>query len=414
MKKKWIYIETYVFIWRDGDNYLFYNSLNGKRILVELNGGLKNIVDRLLLKESFYCTVLPNNFTHQKELANFIDQLVSNQMGNVTICSEADRPVNIPPKLMLGKSVGNLEYFDAKVLENVNELTIQVTGECNLDCKNCSDYYLQLNHCYKRSSHFLSNEQLTNLSHQIKKLKLRKLNILGGNLLTFEHFESMVNIFRSLEVMKIYAIQFEQIVLSKIEYILEKDKYAFFQINIHLNEIDKSLLINKFGSLEKYSSKLLLSFIVSNDKELEFCYSLQEKITKLKHEIRPFYIKGNEEFIKEFVFIDTEDILNICPNKKQIFANQVINRNYFGKLTIQADGQLFDNLNYDSVGTLEDCMEDMIHKIIKEGRSWRCTRDNNVCRNCLHKLICPPPSNLELLIGSETICQKPRTYSKSE
>jgi pseudo-rSAM protein len=88
----------------------------------------------------------------------------------------------------------------------------------------------------------------------------------------------------------------------------------------------------------------------------------------------------------------------------------VLNKNYFGKITIQADGQIFDNPNFDAVGNIGDTLEDIVYKIMREGRSWRWIRCNDVCDNCLYKLICPPPSNLELVMKSEIICQKPQSY----
>ncbi|MDP3444683.1 MAG: hypothetical protein Q8T08_17645, partial [Ignavibacteria bacterium] len=191
---------------------------------------------------------------------------------------------------------------------------------------------------------------------------------------------------------------------------LEKDETSIIRISVHCDDITETKLINQINCLEKYNSKILWSFVVSSERELELCYSVLEKCKSIQNEIKPFFNKENEEFIREFVFIDNEDIEEINPSKRQIFANQVLNKNYFGKIAIQADGQVFDNVNFDTIGSIGDCLEDIVHKIIIEGKSWRWIRCNDICDNCLYKLICPPPSNLELVMKSKTICQKPQSY----
>jgi pseudo-rSAM protein len=416
MKKKWIYIEPFVFIWQDNTHYLFYNSLNGKKAFFQQNDTINPIVQSLSIEKNTYCIQLEEDIENKKDIVDFIRRLASNQLGNLVICSDNERPVNIPPKLNLEKSVDNPkynnEYYDELILGNINELTIQVSGECNFNWNTCDEYHLQLIHCCK-SGHFLTKSNLENLVMQIKHLNLQKVNITGGNILALWDFEFIVDIFSTANVLKIYNVHYKQINSGRIQFILDKDKTSLIRISVHCDDIDKTDLLKQIEIMGKYRSRILWSFVVSSEKELEFCYSVLDQCKSIKNEIKPFYNKDNEEFIKEFVFIDNEDIQNINPNKKQIFANQVLNRNYFGKITILANGKIFDNINFKVAGNIDDCLEDVIHKIITEGRSLRWIRSNDICDNCLYKLICPPPSNLELVMKSKVICQTPKSYKSA-
>lgn len=414
MKKKWIYIEPAVFIWYDSTHYLFYNSLNGKKVFIPQNETINPIIQSLFIEKNAYCVHIEEDVENKIDLVDFIKTLSSNQLGNMVACSDSERPVNIPPQLILDKPVENTksnnEYFDPRILDNINELNIQLSGKCNLNCKSCSEYNLQLVHCSK-SEHSLSELKIEQLVKQVKHLGLKKINIIGGDVFSIGNFEFLVDIFSTAYVIKIYNIYFKQINSNKIQYVLDKDETSLVRISIHCDDIDKTDLLTQIGNMERYNSRILWSFVVSSEEELELCYSILEKCKTIQNEIKPFFNEANEEFIREYVFLDNDDFEDINPNKRQVFANQVLNRNYFGKITIQADGNIFDNDNFEAVGNIDDCLEDIVHKIIIEGRSWRWIRCNDICDNCLYKLICPPPSNLELVMKSKTICQRPQSYN---
>ncbi|MBW6537174.1 MAG: TIGR04150 pseudo-rSAM protein [Mariniphaga sp.] len=416
MKNKWIYIEPTVFIWQDSTHYLFYNAINSKKVFIPHNNTINPIVQSLCIEKNSYCTKLDDDISNNKEFEEFIDILSSNRLGNIITCYDSKRPVNIPPKLILDKPVENIktngEYFDPKILDDINELIIQLSGNCNINCKNCSEFKLQLIHC-SQSEHTMSNEKIEQLIKQVKHLNLKKLNIIGGDLLSMKKFESIIDLLSSVCVKKIFNVHYHQLKLDKIQYLLNKDETSLVRICVHFDGIEQNQLLRQIEKVGKYNARVLWSFIVSSENELEFCYSILNKCKSIQHEIKPFYNKNNEEFIREFVFVNQEDIDAINLNKREIFANQVLNRNYFGKITILANGKIFDNINFKVAGNIDDCLEDVIHKIITEGRSWRWIRSNDICDNCLYKLICPPPSNLELVMKSKVICQTPKSYKSA-
>ncbi|WP_319591767.1 TIGR04150 pseudo-rSAM protein [uncultured Draconibacterium sp.] len=412
MKKKWIYIEPFVFIWQDCEYYIFYNCLNGQKVFYPINNTIRSIVQALCNDNSQYCVNLNEEVENSEEIKNLITVLIENQLGNIVSCSESDRPVNIPPKLMLDlpkDTKGENENYDPKILDNINELNIQLSGNCNLDCNYCGDYNLQFIHCSK-SVYSLSESSIKQMIKQINQLKVSKINLTGGDILSLENYETIVDSFNSINAFKIYNTHLKQIKYKKIKYLLDKDKTSIVRISVHCGDSNKKDLMNQIIKLKKFEPRILWSFIVTSEKSLGFCYSVLEECPSIQSEIRPFFNKKNEKFIREFVFLDETDFTDINPTKKQIFANQVINKNYFGKITIHADGLLYDNVNFGVAGNINECLEDIIHKIIREDNSWKWIRNNDVCNNCLYRLICPPPSNLELVMDSKTICQRPRSY----
>lgn len=416
MMKKWIYIEPTVFIWYDRAYYLFYDSLNGKKVVLAQNETINHIIQSLLVEKNAYCVQIKDDIKNANDLFEFVNTLSSNKLGNLVICSSSERPVNIPPKLMgiVDKPAINTksgyEYYDPNVLDNIKELNIQLTGKCKHNCKSCSSYKFQLVHCSK-SKHSLSEQIIEQLIKQVRHLRnLQKINFTGGDIFTLGNFEFIVDLFSTVYVLKLYNIHIKHINPNKIQYVLDKDKTSLMRISVHCDNIDENALLKQIGELKPYNSRILWTFVVSSEDELKLCYSMLEKCKTIKNEIKPFFNKKNVDFIREYVFLDQYSIEKINPNKRQIFANQVLNINYYGKIVIESDGQIFDNLNLYPLGVTSDCLEDIVHKIIFEGKSWRMTRSNDICDSCLYKFLCPPPSDLELVMKSKTICHKPKSY----
>ena len=63
------------------------------------------------------------------------------------------------------------------------------------------------------------------------------------------------------------------------------------------------------------------------------------------------------------------------------------------------------NINNPPVGTIKDTIYDLIIKEMKNRSAWRLTRDvTPECAKCLHRYLCPPPSNYGFVIGKFNLC----------
>ena len=91
--------------------------------------------------------------------------------------------------------------------------------------------------------------------------------------------------------------------------------------------------------------------------------------------------------------------------KQQIFTRQVMNENFFGKLTIMPNGDVYANVNVKVLGNLKsNSLNELVYKEMSQKESWFLKRENQPCCDCVYKLLCPSPSNYELAIGKMNLC----------
>ena len=121
--------------------------------------------------------------------------------------------------------------------------------------------------------------------------------------------------------------------------------------------------------------------------------------------IRPFYNGENIAFFEENVFMSESDFDILAVDKQHIFAQQELNMNNFGKIIILSDGKVYANVNQEPIGDIGDSFCEILCKELVSGISWRSTRYKIYpCSQCRFKLICPSPSNYELVIGQFNLC----------
>lgn len=82
-----------------------------------------------------------------------------------------------------------------------------------------------------------------------------------------------------------------------------------------------------------------------------------------------------------------------------------MNENFFGKLTIMPNGDVYANVNANVLGNLKsNSLNELVYKEISQKESWFLKRENKPCSDCAYKLLCPSPSNYELAIGKMNLC----------
>ena len=109
-------------------------------------------------------------------------------------------------------------------------------------------------------------------------------------------------------------------------------------------------------------------------------------------------------FIQENIYINESDFETLTLEKRKIFINQTINVFDFGKLYIDQSGNVYANPLMKALGTIDDNIKALIYKELENGKSWRRIRNSFPCNNCIYQWLCPSPSDLELLIGKNNLC----------
>ena len=401
MIKYLFYLEPYVFLFHNNSDYLIYNTLNSFYIEVNHICGMNWLLDILNDPKNGY-----SMFLQEKDIANpYIKQLIKDVRdsfsGDCILLEDGKKkPFIFKPILFLNndilkKNSNERDYDGDKVLKNLDEITLFFPIQCNLDCYNCGKYHKQFLHCYKQKSETLSKYEYEKLFDDICFSGVSKINLVGDQ-----------------SVLK-YANDLLGIELNIYVYIpYKKCDDAFMHdalglginliINVHQEDIDKEL--SDF-ILRYTNTKIEYQFIITNKSDIEKINTLSN-IESINKSMLPFYTGDNISFFKECVYMDLEDIISEPISRQTIFRRQVLNENFFGKLYIDAKGDVYSNMNGQPIGNVRDKkLKEIVYTEIKsESPIWLKTRDQTTCCQCLYRYLCPSVSNYELVIGKSNLC----------
>lgn len=409
MKRYWFLLEAYVFIWTNKSHIMCYNALSGKHCIFLIRKEIYRIVEQLLMEENAYCIELTEKDMHHPNVESFIKTLRDMFMGDLydqSLCPQ--KPIVVYPSVSINEDfkntiegTNNLELFGQKILNNLDTVTIQLTGQCNLQCPFCNNIHKQTLWCNKNEEE-LNYHLLLDLLQQIDNSHIPHVNFIGGNILCYTNIST---------------------------FLMNLDSYSFsqtFYINLHC--LDNSECLSKFSDKRDIHFCLCADYHVKEDeiqrslllnlRNVKYCFivaSIEDfnKATKfidkyqLKASIVPFYTNKNLSFFEEYVYLNLDDIKRFHRSKKEIFANQKINTNFFGRIFIASNGLVYSNMNMPSIGDVRENLSKLVYNEMKFGNSWHLTRDTSShCKNCLYKYLCPSISNYELAIGKSNLCNQ--------
>ena len=146
-------------------------------------------------------------------------------------------------------------------------------------------------------------------------------------------------------------------------------------------------------------------FLITSENEYLKAEALCEQKGITSYQFKPIYNGENLSFFENFIFMNEQEVHNLQPTKREIYANQKINRNEFGRITVLPNGDIFANPNKRKLGNIKnDRMHDIIYKELNEGSSWLSIRKEKPCCDCIYQWLCPSPSNYEWVIGKPNLC----------
>lgn len=121
-----------------------------------------------------------------------------------------------------------------------------------------------------------------------------------------------------------------------------------------LNDIDKQVLIiplhfipetvleEKVSALQDCSNTQWL-FLINSEDEYLHAEALCEQYMIENHLFKPIFNGKNSSFFEDFIFMDETEVLGLQPTKREIYANQTINKNEFGRITFLPNGDIYAN-----------------------------------------------------------------------
>lgn len=215
-------------------------------------------------------------------------------------------------------------------------------------------------------------------------------------------WSSVCEVFAPIPAFKIVHTAVESMPPS-LEGLLNKDTFSY---EVYVTDDSEEECLNKWLQLQSETDiELLFQWLISSEKEWENASDWMER-NQIEHvNLLPYYNGENRFFFEEHIYVKEKDLLFEIINKKDIFARKMFNTNYFGKLFLCPDGQLYAHPADDSLGKISEVsLPEMIHQELSEGRTWQSIRDHEPCASCRYQWICPSPSDLERALDRPNLC----------
>lgn len=401
----WLYVEPYTLLFRTDCECLFYNTLNHESLLININQDIDGIVESLLQNK---CIVFTEEMGTNDNVTLFVDQLQNTFNGDV-IPVEADeqiRPAVFSPVINNQRAFEKLDSYtwmnmNTQVMEYLEEISLYING-LHTEEELLSDLYKQTP-CYIKTKERIDIRKIISFLSEIKDKQVNKVNILGGDPFSCEKIEEVIKIVSEKASIINYYYRYDQWRSEYLTFVQDESVRLTIILPIGLlKHMPVDDVVIKSVSTEKKDTEFV--FLIQSDEELEIAEKLIKKHHLRNYQWKPVFNGSNIAFFQENIYTDKDDFAEIKLSKRQIYSNEKINNNDFGRITILPDGNVYANTNLPPIGTISDRIQDLLYFELSKGHSWLRIRNQAPCNNCVYQYLCPPPSNYELVIGKPNLC----------
>ena len=411
IKGYWLFFEPYVHVALKRTSVLLYNTINGERVkviepeLIKLVYGTQHYLNQGVV-------FLSHTLYEQKTVFQFINEIREKYIGDVIdISLMPEKPIQfIPiPYLMKGTVKPKSTREDLAVedlFSYFHFLTLQITNQCNLSCKECSNAYKQNFNCFcSQNKEVLEMPftQIEKIYQQIKKFPLKRIYITGGNIFLHNKFREIIELFEDFKMrcsLGIHYLNFPKADLL--------EKLQEYKLEIFVNPPYKTEKIESIIHLfKKQDIDFKLRFRITSENDYKLLESLLAPLlTENDFTTEPLYTGQNFDFFEQYVFMDESDIFEETLSLRNIFANCILNSNFFGQLYMNCSGEVKSNPNSKNLlGNISThSFYELIANELMNNYSWKKTRTSHPCKTCLYQCLCPPISNYELVLKRCNLC----------
>lgn len=405
-KNYWLYIAPHVYCRIEGTNALLYNTQN-RQVIQTANAQNIELLVNLHDRTNLGAIYLEGIMLTDPILEEFLAEFVRKGMGELLdVDQQRLKPIQMMPVLNLQRDIDRFQRHETNTatkdsLRYLIELNLFLNDACQQGCALCHTCYRQ-GPCCTRSGgdkpQELDIDHLRRVLYQIKYSNVGKINLLGGDVFRYSHYRELLGHLSGLEdrvhIWNHYA-HFPRTIdaLPPLAY----DVVVTFPCQDDL--FHSCIQALSLGSQHKYH------FYISSAAQYGQAVSLIETYHINNYSLHPVFTGDNLDFFEQNIYNDWQDILDGVKSFRQIFANQKLNSNYFGILTVRPAGDVFADINSPSLGNIRD-MEicEIISKELTDNTAWRRTRTSAPCRHCLYQYLCPPPSGYEAALGKPNLC----------
>ncbi len=384
--RRWLTIDPNVFISKDVNSVLFYNSESNTSFETPVNDFMLKLYDHMNELINLNCMEI-EDFTYNY-YGDLFKKLCDYNISHISYSSYINRKVSLPSiyKLHYDHKRIRRDYENresGRLMNFLNEITVYLNGDSQ-EVLN-SSLNKQFYYPFLRGQ-TISVNGINAFFEKIKYTMILNINIVF-DLNFIDIFENLFNILSRCDFNINFYLRNKPSSSGALQRISDIGR-----INIICNA-DESILLNEHHHI----------FLVSNLNDIDLIESKKDLLQS--YEVIPIYQELFKEFFKENIFTKTSELRNLNLSKRLIFANKILDTNFFGKLTIIPNGKVLSNINFEPIGTIKTPIENLVFQALSPSESWLLTREVvQPCKDCRYRFICPPISNYELYLEKFNLC----------
>ena len=403
----WFYLESYTFLFYSKNQYVIYNTLNSTYIDCSLYGKTINTVLSILHNTNkTYCVGIYEYQLRDSQFTEFIKKIRNTFSGDIIKNIRGIPPFISKPILRILHHPNNpktKEYnlLGENALFHLHEVTIYLENQgfdLNPMYKDCYKQFLYPTYTEKQK---LSHAKYLEIIEQLSICQIDKINIIPATIEKKELFSYLLSLSRQYSIKTQIILPYKKYNKEDLKQLLINPQFSIM-IMVHL-PVDYEELNSYINLFNEYN--ITWSLIASNKNDVIFLSKNNlGKFTNVDY--IPWYTGDNMDFFKEYIYNDFKDITEQKNTKQHIFRKQILNDNLFGKLTIFPTGEVYSNVNFPTIGNIQDqkLSEIVYSEIENYFKPWFFTRDYVSCKNCVNKYLCPSISNYEIVANEYNMC----------
>lgn len=403
----WFYLESYTFLFYSKNQYVIYNTLNSTYIDCSLYGKTINTVLSILHNTNkTYCVGIYEYQLRDSQFTEFIKKIRNTFSGDIIKNIRGIPPFISKPILRILHHPNNpktKEYnlLGENALFHLHEVTFYLENQgfdLNPMYKDCYKQFLYPTYTEKQK---LSHAKYLEIIEQLSICQIDKINIIPATIEKKELFSYLLSLSRQYSIKTQIILPYKKYNKEDLKQLLINPQFSIM-IMVHL-PIDYEELNSYINLFNEYN--ITWSLIASNKNDVIFLSKNNlGKFTNVDY--IPWYTGDNMDFFKEYIYNDFKDIIEQKNTKQHIFRKQILNDNLFGKLTIFPTGEVYSNVNFPTIGNIQDqkLSEIVYSEIENYFKPWFFTRDYVSCKNCVNKYLCPSISNYEIVANEYNMC----------
>lgn len=403
----WFYLESYTFLFYSKNQYVIYNTLNSTYIDCSLYGKTINTVLSILHNTNkTYCVGIYEYQLRDSQFTEFIKKIRNTFSGDIIKNIRGIPPFISKPILRILHHPNNpktKEYnlLGENALFHLHEVTFYLENQgfdLNPMYKDCYKQFLYPTYTEKQK---LSHAKYLEIIEQLSICQIDKINIIPATIEKKELFSYLLPLSRQYSIKTQIILPYKKYNKEDLKQLLTNPQFSIM-IMVHL-PVDYEELNSYINLFNEYN--ITWSLIASNKNDVIFLSKNNlGKFTNVDY--IPWYTGDNMDFFKEYIYNDFKDIIEQKNTKQHIFRKQILNDNLFGKLTIFPTGEVYSNVNFPTIGNIQDqkLSEIVYSEIENYFKPWFFTRDYVSCKNCVNKYLCPSISNYEIVANEYNMC----------